>query len=157
MRRHQDSVRGFLVVLGCPARLLDDLVQDTFLSLFASKFEDRGETSTAAFLRTVARHLFLKALQREHRQPALADAALVEGAWIEFERDDGGQTYLAALRECLRSIRGKTSRILDLRYRERLRQAAIAGQLGMSESGVKSVLVRARKRLRACIERRLPR
>ena len=155
VQRHQRSVRGYLAVLGCPGHLLDDLVQDVFLSVLASRFEDRGNASSAAFLRKSARHLFLKAMYRERRQPTLIDLGAIEVAWTEYERDDAGEAYLAALRQCLTGVRERARAVIELRYRERLRRTAIASRLGMSESGVKSVLVRTRKWLRECIERRL--
>ena len=155
VRRHQRSLRGFLAYLGCPASQLDDLVQDVFLVVLSSDFEDRGYPTTASYLRKVARSLFLKALRREHRQPLVADWAAAEKAWTEFEREDGGQGYLEALRECLRSLGERSARAIDLQYAQRKRQSAIAERLGISESGVKSILVRARKRLRECVERRL--
>jgi RNA polymerase sigma-70 factor (ECF subfamily) len=155
VRRHQGAVRGYLIVLGCPGRLLDDLIQDTFLSMLSSGFEDRGQASTAAFLRKVARHLFLKTMQRERRQLDHADLLGSEQAWSGFERDDGGERYLVALRECLARLRERTREVILMRYRDQLQQAAIASRLGLSASGVKSILVRTRRALRECVERRL--
>jgi len=154
---HQASVRGFLVYLGCPSCHLDDLVQDVFLSVLSARFEDRGHASTAAFLRTVARNLFHKAMRREGRRPVIGDPALVEAAWVEFESDDHGQAYVAALRECLLTVGGRARTVLELRYHSGLRRATIASRLKLSEGGVKSILVRTRKKLRNCIERRLAR
>ena len=48
--RHQATVRGFLLYLGCPASQLDDLIQDVFLSLLSSDFEDRDD-AVGFFLR----------------------------------------------------------------------------------------------------------
>ena len=155
VRTHQASVRGFLVFLGCPAPMRDDLVQDVFLSVLASGYEDRGPASTAAFLRTVARNLFLKAMRRARRECPISDLVAAESAWIEFERDDGGASYVEALRDCLERIGEKASEALRLRYQEAQPRTAIAGRLGMTESGVKSILVRARRKLRGCVERRL--
>lgn len=157
VHRHQSSVRGFLCYLGCPAGMLDDLVQEVFLSFLSSRFQELGEASTSAFLRKVARHLFLKAMQRERRSPIVLDAAGAELAWVEFEGEDGGERYLTALRACLARLRGKAAEALGLRYRAGLSQAAIATELALSESGVKSLLVRARRKLRDCVERRLVR
>lgn len=155
VRRHQASVRSFLVYLGCRNSLLDDLVQDVFLSLLSTRFEDRGPRATAAFLRRVAYHLFLKTTSRERRNVPLLDPEAAEVAWTGFERDDGGQHYLAALRQCLQHLTGRAREVLQLRYERSVNRTAIAEQLELSEAGVKSILVRARKRLKSCIETRL--
>ncbi len=155
VQRHQGSVRGFLVFLGCPRERLDDLVQDVFVSVLSSDFVHRSDPATAAFLRKVTRHLFLKAVQRERRVVALPDLAQAESAWVAFERDDGGRGYLEALRACLAQVGGRAARALELRYRASRPLESIASELGLTEAGVKSILVRARRKLRACIERRL--
>jgi RNA polymerase sigma-70 factor (ECF subfamily) len=157
VRRHQDSVRGFLLFLGCPPSRVDDLVQDAFLSVLSAQFEERSDAATAAYLRKVARNLFLKWLRKERRQPVVVDLEGAETAFEEFEGDDGGDSYVAALRQCLVGMDERAREVLGLRYRSNLRRTAIAGRLGLSESGVKSILVRTRKRLRACVERRLGR
>ena len=78
-----------------------------------------------------------------------------EAAWVDYEREDGGEGYLGALRECMRRLKGRAREVLELRYELSLRRVAIAERLGMAESGVKSVLVRARRTLRDCVEARL--
>jgi RNA polymerase sigma-70 factor (ECF subfamily) len=155
VRRHQAAIRGYLAYLGCPAGLLDDLVQDVFLSVLSSRFEDRGEARAAAFLRTVARHLLLKTLSRSRREPPVVDFVGAEAAWHEYEGGDEGETYLLALRECLGRSSRRTQEVLRLRYAAALSQNEIADRIGMGVAGVKSVLVRGRKALRECIERRL--
>src|SRR5262245_43445502 len=56
MEAHQAGVWRFLRVLGADVALADDLTQETFLSVYRAGFEDRGEKSTRAYLRTVAKH-----------------------------------------------------------------------------------------------------
>lgn len=155
VQRHQGSVRGFLVYMGCANDRLDDLVQDVFLSFLSSNFEDRGEPATRAFLRRIARNLFLKGLERERRQIVQADPEFAEGAWVRFEEQESGNGYLVALRECLQGLRGRALEVLRLRYEESVQLVGVAQQLGMSESGVKSILVRTKRKLRDCVERRL--
>ena len=155
VRLHQGSVRGFLVYLGCPADRLDDIIQDVFLSFLSASFEDRGEAATRAFLRRIARNLFLKTMQRERRQMPVADPVGAEAAWVEFEEEDQGSGYLTALQECLAHLGGRPAEVLRLRYEESKRLTAVARTLELTESGVKSILVRTKRKLRECVERRL--
>ena len=141
--------------MGCPRDRVDDLLQDVFLSFLSARFEDRGEASTRAFLRRIARNLFLKMMQRERRQIVQLDPVLAESAWAEFERDDGGAEHLAALRKCLGGIGDRATEVLRLRYEEGVRLTIVATRLGLTESGVKSILVRTKRKLRACLDRRL--
>ena len=78
IRTHQGAIRGYLVFLGCPSDLVDDLVQDAFLSVLSSRFEHRSDPKTGAYLRKVARHLFLKLMERERRHLPLAELPLAE-------------------------------------------------------------------------------
>lgn len=155
VQRHQASVRGYLAFLGCPAHLVDDLTQDVFLSVLASPFEERAPEATAGYLRRVAHHLLLKTMDRERRRLPDLDPTVAQEAWVEFEADDDGASYLAALRLCLRRLRGRARDVLRLRYELAVPRAEIAAGLGLSEAGVKSILVRSRQRLRACIESNL--
>ena len=50
---------------------------------------------------------------------------------------------------------GQALSVLRLRYGESLARTKIAHRLGMTESGVNSVLVRLRKRLRGCVEEKV--
>ena len=156
MREHAPAVRSFLAFLGCPTNQLDDLLQEVFVSVLASPFEDRGAASTRSYLRTVAKHLFLKSVRRERRNVPLEDTSAAESLWIEeFERDDDGAGYLQALRDCLSRLTGRARQALQLRYEKGLGQRAIGAELALSESGVKSILVRTRSRLRECVQERL--
>src|SRR6188768_1863340 len=118
VRRHQASVRGFLLFLGCPSHLVDDLVQEVFLSFLSSRFEHRADAATSAFLRKVARHLYLKAIERDRRAPLLFDVEEAERVWVRFEGEDAGASYLSAMRECVDKLRGRAAQVIQLRYRD---------------------------------------
>ncbi len=152
---HQSSVRGFLSFLGCPPPLLDDLVQDVFLTVLRTDFELRSRPEAASYLRKVAKNLFLKSMRRQRQRPPMRDLDAAEQVWVEYEAEDGGSRYLDALRECLARLGRKAHTILRLRYTESLARASIAERLDMTESGVNSVLVRMRKRLRTCVEEKV--
>ena len=60
-----------------------------------------------------------------------------------------------ALRECLRSVKGRAGELLRLRYGESLKPNAIAARVGMAVVAVRVMLCRTRATLRECIERKL--
>ena len=80
---------------------------------------------------------------------ALADTAADMAAEID-ER-------LVLLRRCVEGLAGKTREILRLRYWQRLPIQQVASQVNKSVAAVEMVLVRARRSLRECVERRLAR
>lgn len=155
VREHERGLRGFLRYLGCPTGEVDDLLQETFLTFLSADFERREPRATARYLRSIGRHLFLKGLRRRERQAPALDMAEAEAVWAGFQEEGGGAPYLEALRRCLEGLGGRARRALELRYAADMGQAAIAARLEMAESGVHSILVRARRRLRECLDRRL--
>lgn len=155
VRDHQDAIRTYLSFLGAGGDLVDDLVQETFLSFLGSTFQERDAASTRAYLRTIARNHLLKEFRRAGTRPPMQDLDAAELAWEEYEADDGGLTYREALQRCLEGLRNEARDVLQLRYGSSVPRTTIAARLGMSEAGVKSIIVRARRRLRECVERRL--
>jgi len=127
--------------------------QDVFLSVLARPFEHRSPRETAGYLRKVARHLFLKTMRRERRRPLPLDPEVAEAAWVAFEADDAGASAMLALKRCLEGLEGRPAEVIRLRYEEGLQREAIRARLGLSEGGVKSILVRTRAKLRECMER----
>lgn len=99
--------------------------------------------------------MYLKAIDRERSQPLRVEFAEAEEAWSEAQGEDEGRGYVTALRECMGLLNGRSKEVLDLRYRTRLKRRTIGERLGLSEAGVHSILVRARRRLRDCVERRV--
>ncbi len=159
VREHQAGLWRYLRYLGCAPVEAEDLVQETFLSVLRRPFEDQGPAATAGYLRTAARHFFLKHRERGARAVQLGERELerAEETWSRAAGDDGGDGYLAALRRCLGSLDGRTRRALDLQYRDGASRSGIGAALELSDDGVKSLVRRARATLRACIERSLSR
>lgn len=153
VRSHQADVWRYLRFLGATAELADDLTQETFLQFLRAPYEDRGADARAAWLRTVARNLYL----RSFRQPPLRAVELDEAdaAWAGFVRRDGGRDWLEALRECVAELDGRAQRAVQLHYQQRASRQQIGAELGIGADGVKSLLRRVREALRRCVGRRL--
>jgi RNA polymerase sigma-70 factor (ECF subfamily) len=139
----------------------EDLVQETFLAACRSR---EGPTATdlrgqAAWLRGIARNLFLAHCRRRRRNPVRVDNTALEQAeavWVdEFLRGDDGFDYLLALRRCLERLTAKPRQLLEMRYTAGKSRAEMARLLEMTEEGIKSSLQRVRALLADCIRRRL--
>ena len=100
MEAHQAGVWRFLRVLGCDTSLADDLTQETFLAVYRAGFEDRGEKSTRAYLRVVARNAFLKS--RRNAGKVITHRQILREVWGPGE---GHQTH--TVRVHMASLRKK--------------------------------------------------
>jgi RNA polymerase sigma-70 factor (ECF subfamily) len=60
-----------------------------------------------------------------------------------------------ALRLCLDQLKGRSKRVIELRYRRGMKSNAIAQEMTLSAGAVRMLLCRVRETLRRCIERRL--
>ncbi|MGB3965513.1 MAG: sigma-70 family RNA polymerase sigma factor [Planctomycetota bacterium] len=151
VREHQAEVWRWLRYLGASAELADDLVQETFLQLLRAPFHERSPAETAAWLRTVARNLYVRSFRRPPF--ALTELDAIEAAWTGFAQDDAGRASLRALRGCLDRLDGRARDAVRWHYEQHCSRAEIGVRLGIGEDGVKSLLRRTRELLRACVER----
>lgn len=158
VRTHQAEVWRYVRFLGATAELADDLVQDAFLQLLRAPFVERSPGETAAWLRTVVRHGYVKSLRRPPFQTAELDT--IEATWHGFAGDrdddggDGGDASLRDLRDCLDTLDGRARQVVRWHYEERRSRQDIGERLGLGQDGVKSLLRRTRAILRRCLERR---
>ncbi|MCB9932056.1 MAG: RNA polymerase sigma factor [Planctomycetes bacterium] len=155
MREHQAGVWRFLRALGAEPNLADDITQETFLAVYRKPFEQRSRGQTIAYLRIVAKNLFLKARRRDGREVAVAELEQVEAEWTELVGEEDGAALAAALKECLKQLEDKPKQALDLQYQQGKQRVEIAATLGMTDDGVKTLLRRTKARLRKCMEIRV--
>ena len=155
IEQHQTGVWRYLRALGCDPALADDLTQDTFLALLRRPFEDFGEASTSAYLRKVARNLWVSMHRREGKVTAVENIEAFDEAWEQWVRDDTGDEVLGLLKDCFRGLTERAQLALNLRFWERASRANIATALGITEHGAKNLMQRAKKQLRVCVEEKL--
>lgn len=162
VRIHQAEIYRYLRYLGAESQeVAEDLVQDAFLAAFNSPHlsTPRGERQQSAWLRGIARNLFLMRCRRARSSPVRADTLAMEQAeamWSsEFLREGDGFDYIEALRTCLGTLGEKQRKLLELQYGQDKSRSEIAEAAGMSEDGIKSLMRRLRAALGQCIRRRL--
>lgn len=117
------------------------------------------DRAMAAWLRGIARNLFLRHCRSTRTSRVVVDSDFVEQAeatWAtEFLHGGDGFDYVEALRKCLESLPLSHRRAVDLRYAQRKSRAEMARLCQMSEDGVKSLMRRVRATLAECVRRRL--
>jgi RNA polymerase sigma-70 factor (ECF subfamily) len=149
---HRAALWRYLRTLGADAATADDLVQEAFVVALRRRDVDAASPAHAfAFLRTTARHLWLKSRRLKVAEREVEDADRV---WDERCGDGTGDDYVAALRACLADLPERSRALLEATYGERRGRGASAQALGMSADGIKSALRRLRAFLHDCIARR---
>ena len=149
---HRAPLWRYLRVLGADDATADDLVQETFLvALQRRNFDTSDPLATFAFLRTTARHRWLKSRR------CLLTRREVEHAddiWDQHCGSGDGSDYVDALRHCVGELPSRSRDLLEATYEDRIGRTEAARTFGMSENGIKSALRRLRSALHDCIERR---
>lgn len=152
--QHLVPLRGMLYALVPDRARVDDLVQETFLTVTAKAGSFTEGTSFRAWVFTIARFKVLKSLQQRPLGEALSEQAIEalaasEPEWVESE------SRIAHLAACLDRLAPQARRAVELRYQQALRPPEIASVMSWTTGAVKVALCRARDVLRDCIERRL--
>jgi RNA polymerase sigma-70 factor, ECF subfamily len=155
IREHQAGVWRYLRALGSSPEVAEDLAQETFLAVLRRPFTDNGPVATSAYLRRVAKNLFISYQRRAGRYTLVEDVADIDATWNRWAGQDDGEMLLAALQNCLEGLTDRAKRALDLRFREERSREQIAAAVEMSEDGAKNLLQRSKQFLRECIERKL--
>jgi RNA polymerase sigma-70 factor (ECF subfamily) len=151
-RDHGMDAQRFLRVLGASHTEAEDAVQEAFLKALHSPPEERSRAETAAWLRTVAKNVFLKSL-RKTRKVVAVDMKTIEQDWADVAGDDGAQAKVDALKKCISFLDERERRALHLRYTMNASRERMADELGLSEGGVKNLLERVKAKLKDCVER----
>jgi RNA polymerase sigma-70 factor (ECF subfamily) len=155
VRSFQTQVWRYLRFLGCPPSIADDLTQETFLALLTRDVQDRGPGANAAWLRGVAQNLFRERQRTLRRGLEQLDQAEIEHAFSRYVHTDGAERYHDALRGCMKTIGEKEREAVLMRYRDAASREAIAAAVGVSDEGAKTLLRRAKDKLRLCIQGRI--
>lgn len=155
VKDHQDALLRYLRFLGCDENLAHDMAQETFVATIEADFEIRDRKATSAYLRTTARNFYFMWLRKTKREVTLPDEDVLEAAWHEGEREDDGDTYRRALRNCLAKLGDRARLALRLRYGENASREEISFATGMEPEGAKTLLRRAKDKLRECIRKQV--
>lgn len=147
------TVSAFLASVIHNFRDRDDVLQDTAVAVVESF--DRYDPSRpfVAWAVGVARNQVGLYLRRRQRDRLLFDNETVDAvasAFVEVSAEPNHQARY--LTDCMALLEKRSRQLLELRYTQDLKPAAISKLLDMSANTVAKALQRIRDQLRACID-----
>ncbi|MEZ6089119.1 MAG: RNA polymerase sigma factor [Pirellulaceae bacterium] len=155
--RHQSGVWRYLRVLGCDCSTADDLTQETFLTILRRPpFEQLNDHATAAYLRRIARNLFISLKRRDKRMQLVAAVESLDEVWDRWMgAKEDGEEFVHALRECFEGLTERAQCALRLRFADEVNRVQIGEKLGITEHGAKNLMQRAKQQLKECVQTKL--
>jgi RNA polymerase sigma-70 factor (ECF subfamily) len=152
---HQGALKGYLLAAtGSPADA-DDLLQDVSHILW-EKFDSYDPARPfRGWALGVARLAVLDWRRRQARSLRVLSPEAIDTLTAAAAASGDLEGYQAHLRGCLEQLSADWKRIVRLAYLESLPLAHVAEALGRSVAAVEMALVRARRALKDCVERRL--
>lgn len=155
VQAHQGHLLRYLRWLGCDDSLAADMAQECFVKLIEGDIQLENPQAMAAYLRTTARNFYLMHLRRDRRHVTLPDEDVLEAAWAENEGDDFGENYRRALQQCLQGLTDRARQALTLRFGQGASREQIGLATGLDPEGAKTLLRRAKEKLKLCIEKKV--
>ena len=149
------AVRGFVVSLMPDFSRVDDVVQETFLTVKA-KAEDFVEgTNFRSWVFSIARLKVLEAARRPGVKEVTFDPEVIDALCVTEIVESPIEEHLRALGGCLEELAPQARPAIELRYQQASRPPEIAKRMGWTLNAVNVALARARVALRLCLERKL--
>lgn len=155
IRTYQTSVWRYLRLLGADPAEADDLMQETFLRAAGQIDGGRRLQAPLAFLRTVARNVLFSSRRQSGRRPPTVEWSDAVEQLIDRRSELLADQRLDALRACLPQLKGRARQAIELHYLQALDYREVGRHLDLSPNGIKALLWRTRKALRACTESQL--
>ena len=148
-------VRGFVIALMPDFSRVDDVVQETFLTVTAkaNDFETGTNFRSGAF--SIARFKVLEAAWGPGAKEVILNTKVIEALSASVMEEPDSAMELRVLGECKDGPTRQAMRVIDLRYEQSHRQCEIAEIMGWTVNAVNVALARARKALRECVDQKL--
>ena len=156
LTENQTRLYGYVYsLLGDHSRAAD-VVQETNLVLWRKIDEFDPAKPFLPWAYAIARFQVLASLRDQSRDRLLLDAELAELLSGEVERESERlESVRISLRECLQTLAPKSRELIDERYFRNVSIADLSQKLGRSAGAIKVAMLRIRRELAECVDRRL--
>lgn len=153
--QHQSLLKAYLLTVTRSPADADDLIQEVSNILW-EKFGDYDpKRPFRAWALGVARLEALDWRRRQARSNKLLSPEAIDAlTQVAIEAAPEPEGFQALLRECVDQLTPDWARIIRLTYQESLPLKEVAERINRSVAAVEMILVRARRALKACVERK---
>ena len=150
------AVRGFVIGLMPDFSRVDDVMQETFLTVTAKAADFLEGSNFRSWACAIARFKVLEALRRPGSREVALDEEVVDALCATaMEEEWQPEEELRLLARCKEELAPQARRVIDLRYEQAHRPPEIAQRMEWSVNAVNVALARARSALRECVDRQL--
>ena len=154
--QHLPALRGFVVSLVADFSLVDDVVQETFLTVTEKAANFQPGTNFRAWVWTIARFKVLQLLSNRGPAGGHLSTEAVEALCAHAGAEDWlEEAQLRFLSACIGELAPRAREAVELRYRHAQRPPEIAKRMGWTIDAVHVALSRARVALRDCVTKRM--
>ncbi len=158
MAAHQARLESFIRSLTGDADAARDILQETNVILLRKAREFEPGTNFTAWAFRIARFEVMTWRRKLGRSRLTFNDDLVDSLATTAERlDDGYESRVEALRECLEKLPERQRDVVRLRYLEEWSVADLAAKTGDKANAISQLLFRARQNLLRCVEKTLQR
>lgn len=152
--QHAAQLRGFIVALLPNLEQVDDIFQETFLTVTAKAEIFDPQRDFLAWACGIARFKVMEAGRRMARQWQPLSDEVIESLCASEPPRQAEEPLLLHLNECLKELAPQSRKIIELCYQQAHKPAEIARLLDWTPESVHTVLSRTRAFLRQCVERK---
>lgn len=154
MQRRAELIGYAWLVVGDPD-VAEDVFQEVSVAVIRKADEIKDADHLKGWLYNAIRLQGLKARRDQSRRHQLLSPDVLEVLAEPPSNTQDDSDKQAALRECVNRLQGTTRSILEMRYGQNLKPAAIAKTTGKNIQTIYKTITRAHSTLRDCVTERL--
>jgi RNA polymerase sigma-70 factor, ECF subfamily len=150
---HQTALKSFILSLHPDFTLVDDILQETFLTITSKADDFKPGTSFLAWSRKIAFYKIKEARRRKESRWTSLDEDILDSllASVPEGGEENQLQKIEALNKCLGKLSPKALELVRLRYFAEHHPGEIATQIGWTRQAVNAALTKSRLALRNCV------
>lgn len=153
--RHRAELISYAWMIVGDPETSEDVFQDISIAAVSKCDEIQNDEHVVGWLYQATRLQSLKARRQKHRDARLLTDEVLELLASTRSEWTSEPERISALRECINRLEGVARSVIQLRYGDNLKPAAIAERTGKNVQTVYKAITRAHKALAQCVRQRL--